>query len=153
MSLSRYTEPFTYPDGRPAAGVAVTVYHHATSTKAILYNDSEGTSPQANPVVTDVAGMLDFYIEAGFYDLSANGELFGAYVGIAAENPDYVAPVVHTQVTPSTSWVFNHQLGIQYPDVEVFVGSVRHYPAIDYNVDVATISFPLPATGVAIARR
>jgi hypothetical protein len=104
-------------------------------------------------VVTDALGILDFYIEAGFYDLSANGELFGAYVGISAENPEFVLPVVHTQSTPSTSWVFNHQLGIQYPDVEVFIGAARHYPAIEYNVDVATISFPLPATGVAIARR
>ena len=67
--------------------------------------------------------------------------------------PGVGASVLHTQITPSTSWVFAHNLDVQFPDIEVFIGGVKHFPAIESNLNVATISFPSAATGIAIARR
>lgn len=67
--------------------------------------------------------------------------------------PGVSTAVTLNQATPSSSWQFNHNLGVQYPAIEVFIGGVRVYPSVDYSLDVATITFPSVQTGVAIARR
>lgn len=60
-----------YASGRPAAGVAVTVYQHGTTTPATLYTDRTKTVQASNPVTTDASGNLVFYAAPGLYDVTA----------------------------------------------------------------------------------
>lgn len=74
MTYSLYTsDPFTYPGGAIAAGVGVAVYFASTSVKAPIFHDDLGTTSKSNPVRTNGAGQVSFWIEPGSYDLVANG--------------------------------------------------------------------------------
>lgn len=92
MKILYGPEPFTYPDGGSASGVTVHVYAQGTTTHIPLYANAAGTVPLANPLTTDGGGLLAFYSDPGFYDLSANGAL----VTIQVVGPLILAPVVLT---------------------------------------------------------
>lgn len=69
------SDPFTYPGGGIAAGVKVRVLFDGTTVLAPIYYDSAGAR-KPNPLRTDEAGLVDFYIEPGDYQMFANGLYF-----------------------------------------------------------------------------
>jgi hypothetical protein len=146
-------EPFTYPDNTPASGVEVHVYAAGTTTHAILYGNASGTISLPNPLNTDGGGLLAFYADPGFYDLSANGALFAIQL-LAPGSAGGTATYEHTQSSSNSVWLVNHNLGTQFPDVDVFdeEGS-EIFPQIDYaSTTSLTITFPTARTGLVRVR-
>jgi hypothetical protein len=62
-------------------------------------------------------------------------------------------PPVEQSFSAATTWNLTHNFNYQFPVVETFVGGNRVFPDVNYALNVATISFPTPTSGVAIARR
>lgn len=82
------SDPFTYPGGGVAAGVPVRVYFSETAVPCAIYHDSAGAVLKGNPVKTDNAGVVSFYIEPGEYDLVANGIVTTVTVQGPVDPPD-----------------------------------------------------------------
>ena len=155
MSLAPYTEPYWYPSGVLAAGVAYHVFPRASNVHAALFQDAGGTIPLPNPGVTDGAGVISFYVATGDYWLYINGQSFGLIVDT---DPDlthvWPASYQHTQSAPLAVWTITHELNAQ-PAVTVLDASGNELFAEVHYVDgdTLTITFSGPATGTAYLRR
>jgi len=80
MAPVQYTsDPFTYPDGDVAAGVLTRVYFRNTNVLAPVFYDALATRAP-NPMLSDTAGVVEFFAEPGLYDLMLNGVRFAAEV-------------------------------------------------------------------------
>lgn len=104
MSRGQYTsDPYTYPGGGVAAGLSVKIVRRDTFVLAPIYFSAEGDARNVNPLRTDDAGQVSFWIDSGEYDLLANGvrtpfEVDGSVEGEAgltaqhftAQDPDSV---------------------------------------------------------------
>lgn len=77
--MQKYFDTVLSSDGSPVAGVNVTVYLKGTTTPAALFSDANGSTPLANPVVTDTRGMYEFYAADGRYDLAFQATGFSTY--------------------------------------------------------------------------
>lgn len=62
-------------NGKPVAGASVLVLNYPSGTTATIYSDN-GTSPQSNPVTTDINGAFSFYAADGRYSLQISGPSF-----------------------------------------------------------------------------
>jgi hypothetical protein len=70
MTINQFgPEAIIFPNGDPAAGVAITVVARAGSTPVSIFSDAAGAVPAANPISTDAYGNLFFYAQIGEYDL------------------------------------------------------------------------------------
>jgi len=70
--MKRYQDFISDVNGRPLAGVNVTVYLTGTTNLATLYSDN-GVTPTTNPVNSDADGFYYFYVADGVYDLAFSG--------------------------------------------------------------------------------
>lgn len=76
MALQYFlSAPFTYAGGGVAVGQKVWVFFNNTTAMAPIYHNAEG-SRKPNPLKTDAAGRVEFYAEAGDYELLVNGVRF-----------------------------------------------------------------------------
>jgi hypothetical protein len=58
----------------------------------------------------------------------------------------------HTQASPSTSWLINHNFGI-YPIIDVLIGSNKENCQITHNsVNQSLLTFSLAKSGIAICK-
>ena len=145
-------ENFRYASGQVARQQDVEVVLRGTTTQAPLYQSALG-SPVANPVRTDGVGNLSFYVEEGEYDFL----VFGARVPFDADAPSgggaiEEARAVHVQTTPSSSWLFNHGLGIVQQPVVVLDSAPDEASYTDVEVidlNTLALSFDTAVTGKA----
>ncbi len=146
-------EQWWYPSGRVAAGVRVTVVTMPAEQLAALYDVD--SLPMANPVMTDAEGELEFWAPAGDYALRANGVSIPLVLEGGALDTDAVKTYVHSQPTPSQTWVVTHNLNT-YPEVLVKATDGTELEGdTDYSAgpNQVTISFPGGAvSGVAYLR-
>lgn len=56
---------------------------------------------------------------------------------------------VHTQNTPAATWIINHPLG-RMPNIAVYIAGELVDTDVVASTTVVTITFPLPAAGVAV---
>lgn len=134
------SDPFTYLNGDPAVDVLAKVYRSGTLLLANLYYDALGTRAP-NPMRTDVTGTLDFYADAGFYDIAINGVSFPIEVvgdgGPGAPAWNFLTFSAGAPGTPGTgkSFVYN-DIGrtLQIVSVRVTAASVTGLPLlVDVN--------------------
>lgn len=87
MALALYSQKFWYPSGALAPGVVSRVFLHDTNTLAPLWADAGGTVPIGQPLLTDAAGFLTFWIEEGTYWLHLDTESFEITVPAGSGGP------------------------------------------------------------------
>lgn len=98
--------------------------------------------PSAVGQVVRVAGIgIDKFVDDVLGD---------AYVVPPSTTTTAVTEYVHTQSTPAASWVVNHNLGKQFPFVEIIVGGSQVYADITFtSTSQLTITFPSATSGQA----
>lgn len=80
-------EGLQWAGGGNAAGVQVFVFLPGTTTKAVLYLDSEGEFSLANPITSDQSGRIAFYAQQGSYDLVINSTRFAINISDNVGDP------------------------------------------------------------------
>ena len=58
-------------DGKPMAGLEVTV-KTAANTDATIYTTKLGGTLKSNPITTDSTGLIQFWVEPGYYELEVH---------------------------------------------------------------------------------
>lgn len=88
MAIGLYgPEGLQWAGGGNAAGVQVFVFLPGTTTKAVLYLDSEGEFSLANPITSDQSGRIAFYAQQGSYDLVINSTRFAINISDNVGDP------------------------------------------------------------------
>lgn len=153
MPLIKYGQYLTYPDGSPAAEASFPVQLLGGNILVPVFSNKSGTTPLANPVLTDGDGLLIFYAAPGAFFTDIAGTLFMYPVDDAEEDDAWPGTFIHTQSTPAQVWTVAHHFGVE-PHVQV----VATGDAVDTEVshddsETTVITFGTPATGVAYLRR
>lgn len=153
MSLVLYSTMLFYPGGGVASGASIAIHLHGSNQAPILFTDSAGTTPAANPITADGMGQLSFWAAPGHYMAELAGDMF--YIPI---DPSHTEPVwqdlwVHAQSTPATVWTINHHFGTN-PSVDVIVsGAVVEGEVAHSGPETTTITFGSAVSGTAYLRR
>jgi hypothetical protein len=146
VAVQYVSEPFTYQDLSPAAGVLARVYRGGTLVLATLFYDAVGTRAP-NPARTDATGVLEFYVEPGAYDILINGTTFPILVsgdgGPGAPAWNFLTFSAGSPGSPGVgrSFVYN-DLGrtLQIVSVRATAASVSGLPLlVDVNKNGVTI--------------
>lgn len=84
MSLTKYSRAIQDRSGNVIPTVTITVTVSSTGDAASLYTDAAGQFPiSGNVVQSNTAGVFEFYVEAGIYDLAMTKN--GASIGTDVE--------------------------------------------------------------------
>ena len=76
MPLIKYSQFLTFPDGNPVDTLPYPVMRLGGNVLIPTFTDKAGTTPLANPVLTDAEGLLTFYAAPGAYVTDVSGRLF-----------------------------------------------------------------------------
>lgn len=71
MTLYRWQASITDEAGNVMPGATVTVRNEVSGLLPTLYVDNAGATPLANPFTADANGAAEFYVAAGFYEITA----------------------------------------------------------------------------------
>lgn len=153
MPLIKYTQYITYPDGSPAAEIAVPVWLLGGNVPIPVFSDKAGTSPVANPVMTDVDGMISVYAAPGQVTAELAGQLFHFLVDATETDDAWPGTFVHLQNSAAQVWTVEHHFGIE-PSVENLVLSSAMTADVSHpDTETTVITFASPVSGVAYLRR
>lgn len=153
MALIKYFQFLFFPDGTPVSELPYPVMLLGGNVDVPTFADKAGTTPLANPVLTDPGGLLTFYAAPGAYATDVSGRLF--HYAVDATEPDDAWPgtFVHTQASPAAIWTVQHHFGIE-PRVDVVVAGAAVEAEVSHTDDETTvITFGAPTTGTAYLRR
>ena len=153
MPLIHYTQYVFYPGGNPAANIELPVYLAGGNVAVPLRADKAGTTPLANPVMTDSDGRVTFYAPPGDYTVWLAGTVWLMLPDETETDPAWPGTFVHTQTVPATVWNVAHYFGIE-PAVDVVTDDAEIQGEVSHPDDEHTvITFGAPITGVARLRR
>lgn len=155
MPLAPYSERYWYADESLAAGQLAHVFPRFSNIHAPLFQDQAGTIPLPNPLPTDAAGFLTFFVENGDYWVYVNGQAFYVIVDLDP-NLTHVWPSTFRweQAAAVTVWTIAHGLNSKPAVItlgtsdEIILGDVQYQ-----DDDNLTITFAVPVAGVAYLRR
>lgn len=71
MTLYRWQASITDEAGNVMPGATVTVRNEVSGLLPTLYVDKAGATPLGNPFTADANGAAEFYVAAGFYEITA----------------------------------------------------------------------------------
>lgn len=153
MPLIRYTQYITYPDGNPAANIAVPVWLLGGNIAVPVFSDKAGTAPVPNPVMTDVDGMISVYAAPGPLTAELAGQVFPFLVDATETDPAWPGTFIHEQAVAAATWTVEHHFGTE-PTVQVVIGTQAALTAVDHPDDETTVlTFNPPQAGTAYLRR
>lgn len=153
MPLILYSQYIAYPDGSPAAEIELPVWLLGGNQLIPLFSDKAGTTPVANPAMTDVDGLISVYAAPGALTVELAGQFFHFPVDATETDPAWPGTFIHTQASSATVWTVEHHFGTE-PGVDVLVGGVPVEAEVSHTDDETTvITFSAPTTGVAYLRR
>lgn len=153
MPLIHYSQYLTYADGTPAANIGVPVRLLGGNVLVPLFSDKAGTTPLANPAMTDVDGLAGFFAAPGEYATDISGNVFHYDVDAGETDEAWPGVFVHEQLVAATTWTVEHHFGA-YPTVTVLVDGERVEAAVVHPDTETTILTFSPATaGTALLRR
>lgn len=153
MPLIHYGQYLTYADGTPAANIPVPVRLLGGNVLVPLLSDKAGTTPLANPAMTDADGLATFYAAPGEYATDISGNVFHYDVDPGEADDAWPGTFVHDQGVAATVWTVAHHFGAP-PQVTVLVaGQVAEADVMHPDPETTTITFGAPTVGVALLRR
>lgn len=153
MALIKYFQYLTYPGGDPAADISLPVYWVGGNVLVPTFTSKAGTTPLANPVLTDNNGLLTFYAAPGSYFTDVSGILFQYVVDPDETDPAWPGTFVHVQASPSFTWTVNHHFGVQ-PSVDVIVDGAEAKAEVSHpDTGTTVITFGASTAGTAYLRR
>lgn len=153
MPLILYSQYITYPDGSPAAEVDVPVWLLGGNQLVPVFSDKAGTTSVANPVTTDVDGLISVYAAPGALTAELAGQLFHFLVDATETDPAWPGTFIHTQASAATVWTVEHHFGVR-PTVQVVTAENAVETEVSHgDSETTVITFGAPATGVAYLRR
>jgi hypothetical protein len=154
MPLIKYSQYLTYPDGSPAAEASFPVQLTGGNVLVPTFTSKAGTTPLANPVLTDGDGLLTFYAAPGSFFTDIAGTLFRYFVDQAEADDAWPGLYVHEQTASASVWTVHHHFGTA-PAVTVLSGAGQEIPASVAHPDAetTTLTFETPTTGTAHLRR
>lgn len=153
MPLIKYAQYLTYPDGNPAAEAAFPVQLLGGNVLVPVFSDKAGTLPIANPVMTDVDGLAEFYAAPGVFFTEIAGNVFHYPVDSTETDEAWPGTYVHEQPVAATTWTIEHHFGCN-PTVTVLVDGVRVEAAVTHlDSETTTLTFNPATAGTALLRR
>lgn len=153
MPLIKYTQFLTYPDGSPAAEASFPVMLLGGNVLVPAFSDKAGTTPLANPVLTDTDGMLTFYAAPGAFATDIAGTLFHYPVDDTEPDDAWPGTFVHEQVSAATVWTVEHHFGVE-PTVQIITSGTAAEAEVTHSDDETTvITFNPAQSGTAFLRR
>lgn len=153
MPLIRYSQYITYPDGNPAANIALPVWLLGGNIPVPIFSDKAGTLPLPNPTMTDVDGLISVYAAPGPLTAELAGQIFPFLVDATETDPAWPGTFIHEQAVAASVWTVEHHFGIQ-PSVDNLVLSQPTSAEISHPDDETTvITFSVPTSGTAFLRR
>lgn len=153
MPLIHYSTYVFLPGGNPAADMELTVYLTGGNVAVPLRADKAGTTPLANPVMTNADGLVAFYAPPADYSVWIAGTVWPLTVDPAETDPAWPGTFIHTQSTPATTWTIDHWFGIE-PSTTVLVDGQRAEADVQHPDGMTTVlTFGAPTPGVAYLRR
>lgn len=66
--------------GNVEPGASIEVRSAVDNTLSLLYEDEAGATPLSNPTATDADGFIRFYVDGGFYNITAEADAFSVRV-------------------------------------------------------------------------
>jgi hypothetical protein len=143
--------------GAVLTGGKIYTYLAGTTTPAVTYTSSQGSTAQPNPIVLNAAGRVpgsgEIWLTDGilykFVLEDANNVLIATYDNISGINSNFVAFVNQQQIVTATAGQTVFNLGISYQpgtnSLSVFVDGVNQYgPGAQYaytETDADTVTF------------
>lgn len=153
MPLIHYSQYLAYADGTPAANALFPVKLLGGNVLVPLFSDKAGTTPLANPAMTDVDGLLTFFAAPGEYATDISGNVFHYDVDPTEPDDAWPGTFVHDQDVAAAVWTIAHHFGAP-PAVTVLVaGQVAEADVTHLDPEHTTITFGAPTAGVALLRR
>lgn len=153
MPLIRYSQYITYPDGNPAANIALPVWLLGGNIPVPIFSDKAGTLPLPNPTMTDVDGLISVYAAPGPLTAELAGQIFPFLVDATETDPAWPGTFIHEQAVAASVWTVEHHFGA-YPAVEILISGARVEATITHPDDeTTTLTFSSPQAGTAYLRR
>jgi hypothetical protein len=153
MPLIKYAQYLTYPDGNPVDTMPYPVQLLGGNILVPTFADKAGTTPLANPVLTDTDGLLTFYAAPGSFFTDVSGTLFHYLVDDTEPDDAWPGTFVHAQASPASVWTIEHHFGVE-PEVTVLVAAQASEGDVTHPDDETTIiTFGSPVSGTALLRR
>lgn len=153
MPLIKYAQYLFYPDGSPASEVELPVHLWGGNVLVPTFTNKAGTTPLANPVMTDVGGLLTFYAAPGNYLTDVAGTIFNYPVDAGETDDAWPGLFIHAQASAAATWTVAHHFGVE-PSVNVIVeGDVVEAGISHTDGETTVITFGAPSTGTAYLRR
>ena len=153
MPLIHYSTYVFLPGGFPAANMELEVMLTGGNVAVPLRADKAGTTPQANPVMTDEFGLVTFYAPPGDYSVWLAGTVWPLTVDETESDPAWPGTFIHHQLTPSSVWTIDHWFGVQ-PAVTALAAGQRVETDVEHPSPTQTVlTFGAPQAGTAYLRR
>lgn len=153
MPLIKYGQFLTFPDGSPAAETSFPVMLLGGNVLVPVFADKAGTTPLANPVMTDTDGLLTFYAAPGCFATDVAGTFFHYLVDELEPDDAWPGTFIHEQTSPASVWTVEHHLGVE-PSVQVVVlGAATEAEVSHTDEETTVITFGAPTSGTAYLRR
>lgn len=151
--LPLYSVMMFFPGGGPASGASVPVTMNGSNVPPLIYQDSAGTLPAANPMVADAMGNISFYAAPGLYMAFLSGARFRVDPDPSWPNPVIPNLYLHTEPAPALVWTIDHHFGTS-PSVLLDVGGAQVEALVEFPTPLqARVTFSSPQSGTAYVRR
>lgn len=151
--LVQYSAALFFPGGGPASGASIVVSLYGSNVPPLIFADSGGTVPNANPITADGMGQISFYAAPGIYKAELAGEWFDIPIDPSHTDPVWPDLYVHDQPVAASTWTVDHHFGTR-PAVDIIIGGADFEAEVTHPDDETTvITFGAPTSGSVTLRR
>lgn len=151
--LVPYEVMLFFPGGNPAVGASVVVAMDGSNQPPLIFTDSAGAFPAANPATADGSGTVAFYAAPGLYVAELAGSAFRVPVAPGFVPAVHADVFVHVQSVAAAVWAVDHFFGTP-PGVSVVSAGAVIEAQVDHpSATQAVITFGAPVAGTAYLRR
>jgi hypothetical protein len=153
MALTLYSAQLFFPGGNLAAGASVSISLQGSNQAPLIFTDSAGTTPAANPLTANGSGVVSFYAAPGNYLATLAGRSTPIPVDVSVADPVWPDLYIHQQLVAAIVWTVDHRFGVE-PAVTILVSGQEVFTDVSHpSSETTLITFGSATAGTAHLRR